>query len=323
MRKISQGAKYILSQRESDGSWKEFNGLLSRGPSGAWVTAFVSHCLQAVIDARDQSLMATIRTLIRQQNPDGGFAYNESVPSDADSTANAVLSLRAAGLPSKMAVKHLGNYRQKDAGYSTYTRNQVLEMYPDIKDRCVGCIETDYCQPDCMFYRSRLGWTHSHTDVTALVLQVLLGQANKEYQATRDRLMSQQRPDGLWSGFWFNKAYTTTRAIQALEGNVSRHKETADSLHRLAIDQKDSFSLANVIEGLFLLGAQRNLIGKLATNLQKMQLSDGSWPSSAIFRLPRPDAANPQRSDEIVHDPKRLFSTAQAIKALAFVERKE
>jgi hypothetical protein len=78
-------------------------------------------------------IAAAVAGLIRDQHRDGGWGYHRHVPSDADSTAWALLFLAAAG-PSRRVTEQAGSClrRHQDpqsGGVSTYAAPEPIRRY--------------------------------------------------------------------------------------------------------------------------------------------------------------------------------------------------
>src|SRR5436309_2486952 len=91
---LHRGLQYTIGKRSPDGLWRDFETLA--GTSDQWVSSYVLNSLHSLADLFSP-LHHTQKKLIELQRMNGGWGYNEYVPSDADSTAWALLSF--SGLP--------------------------------------------------------------------------------------------------------------------------------------------------------------------------------------------------------------------------------
>jgi hypothetical protein len=77
-------ATRLLARQGRDGLWRDFD--TPAGEASQWPPAFIGTALPLGADTTE-ALEKAADTLVDAQNPDGGWGYNEDVPSDADSTA--------------------------------------------------------------------------------------------------------------------------------------------------------------------------------------------------------------------------------------------
>jgi len=106
----------LLRRRRADGS---FDGLVN-------LTAFGALALRASGDRPGSGpVRAAARFLTAQQNPDGGFGFSTSAPSDVDVTGAALQGLAAAGSTRSTAVRRgvafLHGAQQPDGGFGATT----------------------------------------------------------------------------------------------------------------------------------------------------------------------------------------------------------
>jgi hypothetical protein len=328
---IDQGTEFLMSARSEDGLWRDFQTLA--GLSSEWVTAFVAYVLSQVNS--NSSISSTLVCLAQRQRVNGGWAYNEDVPTDCDSTAWSVLALSSAAQCDSTIIARGVEYIQKhqsvaEGGFCTYSASDHIETYIQ--------------KPDLT---SVQGWTQPHPCVTALALQALLTQREHiESHCIENAiryLQGKKEQSGIWRSYWWSGcAYGTYHAIRALsaaqavtardltesarqlERQWSTHAESAASSHEKIAAFEAAFTiLAQVlcadIESL-------TTADKLTSQLIAEQNSDGSWPSSPILRIPPPVVTKPEMlkrwrqgtgTGVIIPDQRRCFTTAAVLWALA------
>ena len=110
----------------ADDHWEDF--ALPVGASDAWVTGYILAMLADLpSDLREKlrpGLAPPLAWLLARQRPGGGWGYNGTVPDDADSTAWAIIALRAWGRPTPPgAVDFLLRCRQGEQ-FATYSQTE-------------------------------------------------------------------------------------------------------------------------------------------------------------------------------------------------------
>jgi len=266
--------------------------------------------------------------LLRAQRPSGGWAYNEKVPPDADSTAWVVLAMATTTVWKPSMVLRALNYllrHKTDRGFATYTREDGIERF-------IGAT-ADQTE----------GWRDTHLCVTAAVTHALLvhglagdARLGPAIAALRDA----QRDDGLWTSYWWpGSSYATAQSLRALaaaravtddvwcravdglsarqrpdggfadDGGESRPFPTAMSLTALLTRPDRRGDSAIDAAAAWLLDAQRA----------------GHWASAPILRIPRPMVSNPETESfkpdalgtgVLVRDQCGIFTAAAAVVAL-------
>ena len=182
---------YLLTHQLADGTWRDFD--LAAGSSDAWMTAYIGLSLLAVPRAlrTEEQLMALARAaswLLAHAAIDYGWGYNGLCPTDANSTAYAVLFLRGCGYEVPAGTYNtLLSFQQPDGGFATY--------HP--------------------LWRGD-SWGVSHSDVTPVVMRALrprlgdTGWCDKAGQF----VSSHQAEEGVWNSFWWQSPYYSTRVNQ-------------------------------------------------------------------------------------------------------------
>ena len=228
----------------------------------------------------------------------GGWGYSELTGPDADSTALALLFLRAQGRP-VTSDRSLHAYQQADGGFSTYTR-----------DASYG------------------GWVQSQPDVTATALLALLPTAfvlTEGLPAALRYVQRQQRADGLWNSYWWTSCLYATQAMLACLSAAGERLDSARLTASLCrVPARTPFESALLLMCLTQLGnASHHVAAAHARLLQAGQLPDGSWPSQSMLRLTSREISEPWLLAEpglLFRDEKRLFTTATVLAALGRFE---
>jgi hypothetical protein len=264
--------RFLLAAQAPDGSWKDF--LLPAGNSNVWVTAFVGEVLA---DAEPEAAQRAWHFLEQTAKEGGGWSYNPSVPGDADSTLWTLrLAAKLGVLDSQAArdgVAFLDRHVRDDGGVTTYASAAPIRAYIGLP-------------PIVPF----TGWTSSHVCVTA---------ACANLDSYRDRLRgyldAHRRDDGSWPAYWwFDDEYATAEAVAALGAD-----ERAVQWAVRRIDAATNpFALAHALRVVARGDSSHEAAVHGAMKLIAMQKPDGSWPSSARLRVPRPDAITPDPNAE-------------------------
>lgn len=329
---ITAAAGFIGGQRSPDGLWRDFQTLA--GPSSEWVSGFVAYALGRS-GRTDTGALAVSKALLFRQRPNGGWGYNESVPTDCDSTAWVLLSLSVAPVwkPSAVsrAVRYIKAHQDRSrGGCSTYAPGDQI-------DRFIGAPDPDLTQ----------GWLAPHVCVTAVAMQCLLAhgeRAGSDFVGACTHYLLQQRDvSGLWRTYWWpGHAYSTYHCLRALA--LAGALDPADAratvralLARQSTDggwsntggeENGAFATAFSLLTLLLVPDELALdgAGRAAAWLVAHQAAHGGWPTVPILRIPPPMVTRPEQVDVwranvggtgvIVEDQEGIFTAAAAIWAL-------
>ena len=298
---LERGLAYLCAHQASAGYWSDWR--LPPGESRMWTTAYIGYRLCALPPqprARiDEQLMRADAWLRASEFADGGgWGYSELTGPDTDSTALALLFLRARGGP-VTSERQLYAYQQADGGFSTYTRNA-----------------------------SHGGWVQSQADVTATTLLALLPtpfSLTERMPAAMRYLQSQRRADGLWNSYWWRSCLYATQANLTLLHAAGERLDCARLTASLGrVSAQTAFESALLLMCLLQLGnASQPLAAAHARLLRAGQLPDGSWPSQPMLRLTSREISEPWLFPEaglLFRDEKRLFTTATVLAALGQFE---
>ncbi|HWH94861.1 MAG TPA: prenyltransferase/squalene oxidase repeat-containing protein [Baekduia sp.] len=314
---IAAGSRFLSARRSRDGMWRDFH--TAAGASADWVTAFVCamtrDCDELRYDARE-----AVATLAGRQRPNGGWGYNHAVPTDCDSTAWALLAFRAHEPPDAGAIAAALEYVRHhqvwpEGGFATYSKIDGIGRYISEGGEAAT------------------GWQLPHACVTSVALRALVEHGelrnSREASQARDYLLGAREASGAWMSYWWpGSAYNTCFALQALAAF-----DAIDEADVLAVGpghDAGTFEIALDILTLLLVPGRETLRAseKVRDRLLGLQQRDGGWPSRPILRIPAPTQALPERQAEwtadglrgsgvILGDPRRVFTSAAALSALA------
>lgn len=284
---VARAVSFLEHAQYEDGSLRDFN--LRPGASKGWITAHVAFVLENVPTAeRIRSRAAAY--LASRGRIDGGWAYNDRVGVDCDSTAQAILVLQRANLDVPgFVVDWLAGCQLEDGSFPTYRADAA----------------------------SRRGWSNGHADVTLIVCEALRrlaahGDAIVRASAWLDRISADGAVPAYW---WCDDAYSLWAQERAgFATDVSR---------RIA---KARLNEASLTFSAMLLAAAANTLDRdeLAAPVCRLlatQLEDGSWPCDPCLRVTDPAVSLGARdaAGAVYAGRRRVFSTAHATAALAAV----
>jgi hypothetical protein len=296
---VTRGLGFVLGHQDVAGSWTDWE--LPPGPSPDWTTAYVGFRLSGLglpfrpglVGRLDQAA----RWLLGRRFADGGWGYNETVESDADSTALAVLFLASAGCPAPdEAYAHLSRFQQPDGGFSTF-----------IPDGLTG------------------SWGLSHPEITPVVLLALRTRPNGAQEDVLARglawIRRARRTDGTWHSFWWSTPLPATEANLALLAALGTPERPPAALAQW--DPGDSLEAAHLLS-ISAAAGPSGRVETLARRLIAEQAADGSWQSAPALRVTSRNSARPWEEPTpgpLFADPRRLFGTATAVGALGTLHR--
>lgn len=250
---VGRAAAYLVAGQDRTGSWTDLR--LAPGPSDAWATALVGRALAAA-GWRDPADRAA-GWLLAHDRTQGVWGWNADVPPDVDSTAQAVLLLRATDRAApEGALRYLAALRTQ-AGWPTYPRGHPAQA-----------------------------WTEPTVDVSAAAL-LALGESAPDTWA---RLVGdRQGADGTWTGLWWaTPAYPTMVALEAWAA-MGR----PPLRHPVPRAARTAFDAACALRTDALLARAPD--PDLVDALLAQQLPDGSWPGRPFLRIPDPRGAGAAR----------------------------
>jgi hypothetical protein len=292
---IRRGTAFLQARQAPDGSWTDWE--LPPGPSTAWTTAYVGLRLTTLrAPALGPPLARAGRWLLAHRFPDGGWGYSPAVESDADTTSLALLLLAALGTPAPpQAHAFLRGFQREDGGFSTF-------------------------RPDGLAG----SWGNSHPEITPVAVMALRAGCFPSAAQARAfaAIRRARRPDGLWDAFWWASPLPATEANLACLAARGRLEPPPDAL--LALPPPEDALQAALLLSLSAVHAKVERLTALSRPLLTAQAGDGAWASAASLRIPSRSVDRPwdgPATGPLYADPKRLFTTATALAALARARR--
>lgn len=326
---IEAAAEFLIANRESTSHWLEFPRVLEG--TDEWATGYVGLVLASVPGGGHLDAGRAAWNWLGKQRGDGnGWGYNAGLPQDADST---LWALRLAD-----ALGEDGTTRARQA-------RGVLEQH--VLDS--GGVAT-YEPGAEAGLRSALG----SADLTGMyVAHTCVSAAVASFAGLGERVMpfliDRQEVDGRWRGFWWSDAeYATALTVQALArrddpccaapllkarqwaaGRVDR----SGAVWSRALGASSAFCTALCIEIMLrtdrLQGASSSstdAVGMALRWLLEAQSHDGSWPASALMRMPPTDAVDGDEqpaATTVSVDDRRVFTTATVVRALSLIVERD
>ena len=305
---LERGLRFLLSKQGADGLWRDFT--TPAGEASEWPSGFIAAALNRA-GADLVPLRRCAEALVARQGDDGGWGYNEDVPTDADSTACVLLFLAGTDAPESVcrrAASCLASHQRGDGGVATYREPGPIRRYM----RVGRWMRFD-------------GWCRPHAEVTATAGCALAKLEPAAAAAAWGHVRSLQHPDGSWSSYWWRSPhYATLQAVQlaALMGD----RDAVDRAARWAVGSAEPaapvFATALSLSILLRAGIGGDAVDRSVSLLCGLQDDDGGWPSHPIMRIPLPGTVDPDRRRRfrrrglVVADQHRTFTSAACVGAL-------
>lgn len=316
---LERGAEFLLGSQGPDGLWRDFD--TPAGEASLWPSAFIAAALQSTATGQG-ALERAADALDAAQHDDGGWGYNESVPSDADSTAWTLLVLSRIGGHERACRRGIAclarHQRAGNGGIATYAEPGPIRRFMGVGR-----------------WMPLWGWCRPHTEVTAVAGRALAACRPEGGGRAADSawrfVRSQQKPTGEWSSYWWTSPhYTTAQAVELAMTRGERDvvdRAAAWALRNQAGVVGSAFATAMFLSILVNADAGAGAVDRAVQDLVALQQPDGGWPSEPIMRIPVPAETDPngERRWRVVRfgvgidvrDQHRLFTSAACVAALA------
>jgi squalene cyclase len=316
---LERGAEFLLANQGRDGLWRDFD--TPAGEASFWPTAFVATALESAAIGPD-AVGRAVDALLASQNDDGGWGYNEQVPTDADSTAWTLLLLSRVGCHEgarrRAASCLLRHQRVESGGIATYGRPGPIRRFMGVGR-----------------WMPFWGWCHAHSEVTAVAGRALTaspgGGDGPSIDAAWRFVRTQQKEAGYWSSYWWTSPHYATAQAVAF-ATIRRERDVVERAARWVLRNHaesagSAFARATSLTILVNAATDPEAIARGVDDLVALQEADGGWPCQPILRIPVPADRDPNREDRRrivrfsggmeVADQHRVFTSAACVTALA------
>ena len=311
---------YLEKNINDSTEWTDF--MTSAGQSTSWTSAYIGMQL-AEIDNSNPLLKPALQKLISTDSN----GYNEGMIQDGDSSSFMVGFQQKMGFATDLSQREWLEFMNADGGWVAYRDPIALREKLDL----TASVSVE-------------GWTNSHDCVSAAAAYVLAGipSLRLDYEITCLHLATLLENKNHWSSYWWTSdVYATSFAIQALALHpefknrcetpalwLANEQVTSGYWSNPATEEPSAFYTALAIKALAAHDAKGfdKSIAKGVDWLLKNQMTDGSWLTSRILRIPATDVLDPSTVKRwrkssfgvncIVDDHNRLFTTSTVLNTL-------
>jgi hypothetical protein len=311
---------YLEKNIDDSTEWTDF--MTSAGQSTSWTSAYIGMQLAEINHSNP-----LLKPVLQKVLTNASNSFNEAMIQDGDSSSFLVGFQQKMGYSSDLSQRDWLAFMNADGGWVTYRDPMVLRKKLDIP-----------------FSISVEGWTNSHTCVSAAATYVLAGipSLRLDYEISCLHMASLLENKNHWSSYWWTSdVYATSFAIQALAHHpeiksrcespalwLAHEQETSGYWSNPATQEPSAFYTALAIKALHVHNAKGfdKSIAKGVDWILKNQMTDGSWLTSRILRIPATDVLDPSTVKRwrkssfgvncIVDDHNRLFTTSTVLNTL-------
>ena len=315
---------FIIEKITKDNYWESF--LTDNGKGKLWVSSFIAcQLLEAGVSSeRFSAVLSNLSTV-----PPMKFSFNENTTRDGDSSSFFIQLHMLNKLPlSEEKLASWLRFLNDDGSWCTYYKSEIVPMSGN-------------------YTLSTQGWNGRHTCVTSVAALVLISHFDEKLSGkTINYLVTTQQSGGQWPSYWWTSdVYATSFAIQALCMAGRNDKETISSINKacnwlVSTQDKlgcwdDAFYTALAINAL--LSQKEKYLREIERAIKWLlnnQLSDGSWLTGNVLRIPQPDVLIPSEVEKwrnspfgyntITYDNQRSFTASMVVNALSkFIDYKK
>ena len=315
--KVIERANSYLIANAQNGYWEDF--MTSAGHGKTWISGFVGLML-----AEHNTDLSILKTVISNISDSG--SYNESILQDADSSTFLIGFHKAMDSNTKQDLQHSWlAFQKENGGWATYIDEQTLRQTLDLEES----VAVD-------------GWLQPHPCVSAAAAYVLrsIPTLKENYDKTGtylEKLILEQNLTAYW---WTSDVYTQSFALLAFADTQKKNicntliNNIIDVQHEGGYWVNPNSNLPNAFYTALALRAmlcfepenQRIEIEAAANWLITNQMTDGSWQTDRILRIPATNVIDPATVSQwrqssfgvnaLSDDHNRVFTTSMAVNAL-------
>jgi hypothetical protein len=317
---LEKALTYLEKNIDDSTEWTDF--MTSAGQSTCWTSAYIGMQL-----AECHSTHPLLKPVLQKLISAASNAFNEAMIQDGDSSSFLVGFQQKMGYATDLSQRDWLAFMKADGGWVTYRDPIALRKKLDLPDSV-----------------SVEGWTNSHACVSAAAAYVLAGipSLRIDYEISCLHLATLLENKNHWSSYWWTSdVYATSFAIQALVHHpklksrceipalwLANEQETSGFWSNPATQEPSAFYTALAIKALDSYDAKGfdKSITKGVDWLLKNQMTDGSWLTSRILRIPATEVLDPSTVKRwrkssfgvncIVDDHNRLFTTSTVLNTL-------
>jgi squalene cyclase len=201
---IGRGVAFLTEDlaHGPDGLWRDYRRPDGSGGSNVWASGFIAAHVGRIPAAQPMAA-AVVARLVEGRRGSGGWAYDQSLLEDCDSTAWVLLAAKASATPLPRSVvipsvRFILRHQHEAGGFVTYGP-EGIQLFGEIAER--------------------EGWFTPQPCVTAASLAALAAYASPELPALVQacRYLAQTAAGGLWQAYWwYGPTYATYHAVRAL-----------------------------------------------------------------------------------------------------------
>jgi hypothetical protein len=317
---LENALSYLEKTMDDSFEWTDF--MTSAGQSTCWTSAYIGMQL-----AECPTTHSILKPVLQKVISTASNSFNEAMIQDGDSSSFLVGFLQKMGHATDLSHREWLEFMNTDGGWITYRDPMALREKLDLSSSV-----------------SVEGWTNSHACVTSAAAYVLasIPSLRLDYEITCLHLATLLENKNHWSSYWWTSdVYATSFAIQALTLHpelknrcetpalwLANEQEASGYWSNPATEEPSAFYTALAIKALksYDEKAFDKSIAKGMEWLLKNQMTDGSWQTSRILRIPATDVLDPSTVKRwrkssfgvncIVDDHNRLFTTSTVLNTL-------
>ncbi|MCD8554655.1 MAG: hypothetical protein LRY47_12125 [Seleniivibrio sp.] len=296
----TKAADFLIKKQTTEGFWHDYD--LVVGSSRAWTTAYVAKALTGFA-ADALCIKKACKALLRIKS-ESGWGYNLVTSEDADTISFCLRFLNAANdkVQPETAKSLLQPFIENNGNVKTFSGIQFGS------------------------------WSTEHLDVAASVGLALAECAEEELteliaQRIHKHIVDNDRLNSFW---WVSPVYTPSITLEFFSQWDKKHNFSKAAARHF---RSSVFSLKSVMDKALFIKAEyyaaqingeklhTDKLKKIIKEIIVCQNPDGSWNPSAIMKIPRQSAYDPDFT--LAPDLYRLMTTATAMESIMLISNQQ